>query len=228
MLVKDWMSTPVVSVDVHDSMHEAVNLMTEHNIGMLPVLKNSRLVGIVTDRDLKQAAPSSVAVVDIKQVFYHMNRVQIEAIMTRDPVTVYPDFTIEETAEILREYNISGCPVLDYQEQLTGIITKNDVFGAMTTVSGMSKRGLQLGFMLEDRPGAIKEVTDVIRQYDARLISLLTTYDKAPHGYRYAYVRTFNVNRETLSEMTRALKEKAKMLYLVDLKEGTRETYASY
>ena len=68
----------------------------------------------------------------------------------------------------------------------------------MTTVSGMSKRGLQLGFMLEDRPGAIKEVTDVIRQYDARLISLLTTYDKAPHGYRYAYVRTFNVNRETL------------------------------
>ena len=53
-----------------------------------------------------------------------MNRVQIEGIMTRDPITVHPDFTIEETAEILREYNISGCPVLDYQEQLTGIITK--------------------------------------------------------------------------------------------------------
>lgn len=228
MLVNDWMNAPAITVDVHDSMNKAVKLMTERNIGMLPVLENGKLVGIVTDRDLKQAAPSSVAVLEIKQILYHTAQVTMEGIMTRDPITVHPDFTIEEAAEILRENNISGCPVLDRQGALAGIITKNDIFKAMATHSGMAERGLQLGFMVEDQPGALKGVTDVLYEYDARIVSILTTYEKAPHGYRYAHIRTFGMNRHILLEMKRVLKEKAKVLYLVDLKENTRDTYASY
>ena len=82
--------------------------------------------------------------------------------------------------------------------------------------------------MLEDRPGSIKEVTDIIRRFHCRLFSIVTTYDKAPHGYRFVYVRAFNVNRERLPELKKALGETAKLLYTVDLKEGVRETYASY
>ena len=55
MLVKNWMSTPVVTIAEDDSMHKAIRLMSEHRIKTLPVLKNERLVGIVTDRDLKRA-----------------------------------------------------------------------------------------------------------------------------------------------------------------------------
>jgi acetoin utilization protein AcuB len=228
MLVMDWMSAPVITVDVHDSMQHAVNLMTENKIGTLPVMQNNKLVGIVTDRDLKEAAPSSVAVFDIKQILRHLSQVKMENIMTREPITVPPDFTIEEAAEKLQDNNISGCPVLDRAGDLAGIITKNDIFRAMTSITGMSKRGLQLGFMLEDRPGAIKEVTDVIRKYDARLISIVTTYHKAPHGYRYVHIRTFGMNREILPEMKAELKKRAKMLYLVDLRHGERESYAGY
>lgn len=228
MLVNDWMSAPVITADVHDSMQAAIELMTEHKIGMLPVLDKGRLAGIVTDRDLKRAAPSSVAVFEVKHILYHLARVKMEGIMTRNPVTVSPDYTIEEAAALLSEHNISGCPVIDREGELAGIITKNDIFRAFTAVTGMSKRGLQFGFQLPDRSGAVKEITDVIRKYHARLISVMTTYNKAPQGYRYLHVRTFNVNREKLPEMKQELQGIAKMLYMVDLRDGVRESYASY
>ena len=228
MLVNDWMSSPVITVNTQDDMRRAVDLMTEHKIGMLPVLENGKLVGIVTDRDLKQAAPSSVAVFEISQILYHLSRVKMESIMTRNPVTVSPDLTIEEAAEVMRSHNISGCPVLDKQGELAGVITKNDVFKALTSVIGLPGRGLQLGFLVEDRPGSIKEVTDVIRKYRARLVSIVSSYEKAPDGFRYLHIRTFNINREKLPEMKQELKKTARMLYMVDLREGTRETYADY
>jgi acetoin utilization protein AcuB len=82
--------------------------------------------------------------------------------------------------------------------------------------------------MIEDRPGSIKEITDIIRQYHARLVSIMTTYEKAPPRYRYLYIRTFNIDRKRLPDMKRDLNSMARMLYMVDLREGTRNTYASY
>jgi acetoin utilization protein AcuB len=86
---------------------------------------------------------------------------------------------------------------------------------------------VQFGFLLEDRPGSIKEVTDIIRKYHARLVSIMTTYSKAPHGHTYTCIRAFNVNRETLPQLKKELSEKAKLLHMVDLREGTREMYAT-
>ena len=228
MLVNDWMNTPVISVSVDDSMQKAVDLMHDKKINMLPVLDQGKLVGVVTDRDLKQAAPSSVALIDVKQLLYHLSHVKVGTIMTGDPVTALPDHTIEEVAQLLLDHNISCCPVLDHDGHLAGIITKNDIFRAMVSVSGLRKKGVQFGFMLEDRPGSIKEVTDIIRKFHCRLVSIMTTYEKAPLGYRFAYIRAFNVNRERLADLKKELNEVAKLLYTIDLKEGARETYASY
>ncbi|MBM3303323.1 MAG: CBS domain-containing protein, partial [Deltaproteobacteria bacterium] len=150
MLVNDWMSAPVITVSLEDNMQKAVELMTENKIGMLPVVEQGKLVGIVTNRDLKQAAPSSVSLIDVKQLLYHMARVKMGAIMTKNPVTVRPDFTLEEAAEVLLENNISGCPVLDYEQQLAGIITKNDIFRTLVSSSWVRKKGVQFGFLLED------------------------------------------------------------------------------
>jgi acetoin utilization protein AcuB len=228
MRVSDWMSSPVITVDVQDTMQQAVDLMTEHEIGMLPVLDRGKLVGIVTDRDLRQAGPSSVKVFEIKQILYRLSRVKMEEIMTSHLLTVSPDFTIEEAAEVLRENNISGCPVLDRKGELVGIITKNDIFRAITSVIRMAGRGVQFGFVVEDKPGRAEEVTDIIRKYRARLINVVCTHEGAPEGYRCLHVRTFNINREKLPEMKEELKKKATILYIVDLREGTRETYTDH
>ena len=73
---------------------------------------------------------------------------------------------------MLLQKNISGVPVVDDEGNIIGIITKNDLFKAMISLAGLSKKGVQFGFLLEDRPGSIKEVTDVIRHHDGRLASI--------------------------------------------------------
>jgi acetoin utilization protein AcuB len=228
MLVNDWMNTPVITIDVTDSLARAADLMLKNKISMLPVTSENKLVGIITDRDLKRAAPSHINMPDIKDIIFHLARLKVDSVMSRDPITVPPDYTLEETGEVLIQKNISGCPVVTYEGELIGIITKNDLFRALISVTGFPKRGVLLGFLLEDRPGSIKEVTDILRKYNARLLSVMATYSRAPEGFRYVYIRAYRVDRATLPDLKTELADTAKLLYMVDLRDGKRETYASY
>jgi acetoin utilization protein AcuB len=230
MLVKDWMSTDVITVDVQDTLQQAIKLSMENRVSLLPVLEEGKLVGVVTDRDMKRASPSDAALMDIQHILYHLSRLEVGAIMTRYPTTIPPDLTIEEAAAVLLNNKISGAPVVDEQGAIKGVITKNDLFRAMISLSGLSKRGVQFGLLLEDRPGSIKEVTDILRKHNARLVSILSSHDKSPEGYRHVYVRAYNVDRAMLpkvkEEIREVLKEKAKLLHMVDHRENKREIYA--
>jgi len=228
MLVNDWMHTPVIMIDAAESLARAADLMMKNKISVLPVTSENKLVGIITDRDLKRAAPSDISMPDIKDIIFHLARLRVESVMSRNPITVPPDYTLEETGEILLQKNISGCPVVTHDGELIGIITKNDLFRALISVTGFPKRGVLFGFLLEDRPGSIKEVTDVLRKYNARLLSVFATYARAPEGYRYAYIRAYRLDRATLLDLKTELANTAKLLYMVDLRDGRRETYATY
>jgi acetoin utilization protein AcuB len=225
MLVRDWMSKNVITLDVTDTLQQAINISLDHHVSILPVLEDGRLVGIVTDRDLKRASPSDAALLDIQQILYHLSRLEVGAIMSRYPITVPPDCTIEETAEILKENKISGAPVVDSDGKIVGIITKNDLFKAMIFLTGLSKRGVQFGLLLEDRPGSIKEITDIIRGHHARLVSILSSYEKAPEGFRHVYIRAFNIDREKMPQLIDELRTKARLLYVVDHRENKREIF---
>lgn len=227
MLVKDWMSKEVVTLTITDTLHHAIHVSVEHHISIMPVLEDGKLVGIVTDRDLKRASPSDQTRLDVREISYHLSRVEVGAIMSRHPITVPSDYTLEETAELLLANGISGVPVVDAERNILGIITKNDLFKAMISLTGLSKRGLQFGFLLEDRPGSIKEVTDIIRQENGRLASILSSYEKAPQGYRHVYIRAFDVDRETMPHLLEKLKAKGELLYVVDHRENRRETFNS-
>jgi len=145
--------------------------------------------------------------------------------MTKKPVTVPPDLTVEETAEILMVNKISGVPVVDKDGGVLGVITHTDLFKVIISLTGVGKRGIQFAFCLEDKEGSILEVAHIIRQFGGRIVSLLTSYEKAPAGYRNIYVRIYDFDRAKLEALKTALKEKAKLLYLVDHKNNTREIY---
>lgn len=227
MLVRDWMSKNVVTVDVKANMQEAITLMMDHDVSVLPVMEGGRLVGIVTDRDIRRAAPSSASLLDVRHVLYHLTRVEIGAIMCRDLITIPPDFTVEETADVLLKRKISGCPVLDRDGNLIGIVTKHDLFKAIVSVSGLRAGGIQFGFLLEDRPDSIKKVTDIIQKHGARAVSIISAYEKAPEGHRYAYVRISNVEPNELRLLEQELKKKTRLLYMVDHVQNKREIYPS-
>ncbi len=225
MLVKNWMRKEVITVDANESMLDAINVLKKHEIMMLPVMRNGELAGVVTDRDLKRASASDATTLEVHELLYVLSRIKVKDIMSRPPVTVPFDYTLEETAEILLEKKISGAPVVDRDGRLVGNITQNELFRAMLSVTGLKHKGVQFAFQLEDRPGSIKEVADIIRKYGGRMASILTSYERIPEGYRRVYIRMYGVERERLPELTRELKDKAPVLYMVDHKENKREIY---
>jgi acetoin utilization protein AcuB len=225
MLVKYWMKNDPPVVDMNDSMHRAINLMKEEQVGLLPVMQKGKLVGVLTDRDVKRASASDATSLDIHELIYLLSQIKIGDIMSKNPIVVAPDHTIEETAAIMLKHRISGVPVVD-NGKVVGLITQLDLFRALISLSGLEKRGIQFAFVLEDRPGSIKEVTDIIRNYGARLVSILSSYDRAPQGFRNVYVRCYGINRETLPKLLCDLKDNTKLLYMVDHKEDHREEFA--
>ncbi len=225
MLVRDWMSRTVITVGEDDSMQEAMRLLKQNKIRMLPVVKKGRLTGVITDRDLKRASASDATSLEIHELIYLLSRIKVKEIMTQPPITVPVDFTVEETAEVLLEHKINGVPVLDKEDNLVGVITQSDLFRVIISLTGVGKRGIQIGFKLEDRPGSIKEIADVIRAFSGRMVSILTSYDGAPEGYRWAYIRAYDIDRSKIEELKNELGKIAPLLYLVDHRENRREIY---
>ena len=225
LLVENWMNPKVVTVDADDSMLDATKLMKEHGIRRLPVLEKGKLVGIVTDRDLKRASPSDATTLEAHEILYLIANIKVREIMSKNPITVPWNYTVEEAAEILLQAKISGMPVMDKDGKVIGMITQTDLFKVFISLTAEGKRGIQFAFLLEDRAGSIKEVADVIRAHGGRMASILSSYEKAPEGHRYVYIRMYGVHREKMPQLKEDLKKKGKMLYIVDSRENKREIF---
>ena len=225
MLVKNWMSKNVISIDLEDSMSHAVSLLKEHKVRMLPVTKKGKLVGVVSDSDLKRASASDATTLDMHELLYLLSKVKIKDIMSKNPVTVPPDYTVEETAEVLMKKKISGVPVVDKAGEIVGIITRDDLFKVLIALSGLGKKGIQFAFKVEDRPGSIKELSDIIRNYGGRIASILGSYERVPAGFRVVYLRAYDLKREQMPRLVEELNGKALMLYMVDHREDKRQIF---
>jgi acetoin utilization protein AcuB len=226
MLVANWMSKNIITVDENDSMQEAMKLLKEHDIRMLPVTKKGKLVGIVTDRDLKRASASDATTLEIHELLYLLSRIKVKNLMTKEVITVPPDFTVEETALVLQKNKISGAPVVESKGELVGTITQTDLFSVLISLTGVAKGGIQFGLQVEDRPGSIKEVADIIRMYGGRMVSILSSYDAVPQYYRKVYIRMRSIERSELQKLIQELQSTAGLLYMVDHTENNREIYA--
>ena len=196
--------------------------MSDHSIKTLPVVQNDRLVGIVTDRDLKRASASDATTLAVYELLDLLSKIKIKQVMTKDPVTVQPEYTIEEAANLLRQKRISGAPVVDDHDRPVGVITKEDLFKVLSSITGVDRRGIQFAFEVEDRPKAVMELTDIIRKYEGRVVSLYSTNEGVAEGYRHVFMRAYRVNREQLNSLKHDLEEKATLLYLVDRRFFTR------
>ena len=223
MLVKNWMTKGIVGIDPDDSMQRAISLMKEHKVRMLPVMQDGQLAGVVSDTDLKRASASDATMLDVHEMLYLLSKVKIRDIMTKKAITVPEDYTVEETAELLMNKKISGVPVVNHAGAVVGIITRDDLYKVLITLSGLGKRGVQLAFCIEDRPGSIKDITDVIRNFGGRIASILSSYERAPAGSRIVYIRMYEIDREKLDDLLTELKNTALLLYFVDHRTNKRE-----
>jgi len=226
MLVKDWMSKPVITVEGDASIVDVTNLLKEHHIRHVPVVAKGKVIGIITDRDLKRVSASDANTLDLHELLYLLSRLKVKKVMTPDPVWVPEEYTVEEAANLFFEHQISGLPVINNRNELVGIITQTDLLRVMMARFGPGKRGIEFALLLEDRIGSIQEVIDVIRKYGGRLNSVIRSFEQVPdERYRRVYIRFYGIDRHKLPQLKEELKEKARLLYMVDLRENIREIY---
>ncbi len=214
MLVRDWMTRDLISIQDDTSMMKALYIMNQNRFRRLPILHGDKLVGIVTDRDLKEASPSKATTLDVHELYYLLAELQVKEIMTKDPVTISPEVTVERAAMTMMERRISGMPVLDDAGNLVGMITQSDVFRAFVHITGIQQGGVQFGLRLEDRPGIIKEVADRMRGRGGRMVSLLTSYETGRAGFRDVYIRVKNLTPEALNDLEQELRSLYEVLYV--------------
>lgn len=214
MLVKWWMTTALITITEDTSLIKAIRLMKIHNIRRLPVLQDGHLVGIVTDRDLKEASPSKATSLEVHELYYLLSELKVKDIMTPDPVVVHPEDTIEKAAVIMLEKKISGLPVMDEHNNLVGIITETDIFKALVNITGAYLGGVQFAFDLPDKPGTVREVEEIIRKQRGQIVSILTSFDLAHKGYRRVFIRVINLSPEATNALKEELKSKFELLYV--------------
>ncbi len=217
MLISDWMTREVVSVEPDVSMMKVSKIMKEKRIRRLPVVDSgNKLLGIVTDRDIKEASPSKATTLDIHELYYLLSEIKVKDIMTKKPFSVMPDHTIERAALIMMEKRVGGLPVVDEQEHVVGIITESDVFKVLIAITGAQFGGVLLTFKLPNTEGSLKAVLEVLRNEQARIISILTSYgQQEEEGYRQVYVRIQDLEKNTLDALIDKLKGEFDLLYWV-------------
>ena len=222
MLVRNWMSKQVFSIEAEDTMQKAVKLIKEHKINMLPVMHHQKVVGVLSKIDLKRAHATLMEVHELADI---ISKIKVKEIMTKDPITVPPEYTLEETAELIISKDIAGLPVVAAGGELLGVITRHDLLKALVSLSGLGQKGVQFAFWVEDRPGSIKELTDSLRNFGGRIVSVLSTYEGVLPGFRKVYIRAYNIDRDKLPQLFKEFQTKATMLYFVDRRENLREIF---
>ncbi|HXH11800.1 MAG TPA: CBS domain-containing protein [Alphaproteobacteria bacterium] len=129
MYVRDKMTWNVITITPDQSLRMARERMRKHGIRRLPVVKDGQLVGMVTDRDVRQAWASPATSLSTHELLYLLDRVTVQEVMTPKVLTVTPDTPLVEAARLLHDHKIGGLPVVDGRS-VVGIITEMDLLEA--------------------------------------------------------------------------------------------------
>ncbi len=226
MIVRNWMSTKVITVNISDSVQDAINLLMQHNSSILPVESDGKIVGLITHRDLRKLGDSKGPRPDTRNIPEAILQQKVDTIMCRSIIAVPPEYTVEEASQLLLERRIPGCPVLDHKGQIVGIITKKDCLKAFTEASGVTSMGVLFGFLVEDREDCINDVLKVLHRHDARLMAIMSLYANAPEGHKFLYIRCFHIDNRSIQELRDELANTAKLILVVDRSKAIREMYA--
>jgi acetoin utilization protein AcuB len=165
-----------VTISSEASFFEARNLIHEKGVRHLPVVdKNNQLVGIVTDRDIREAAPSDATLLSVQELNYLLGKLKVSSIMTPKGklITITPNTLIEEAVQLMHDNKIGCLPVLE-GEKLYGIFTETDALDHLVDVFGFKQKGTRLTVALEDKPGTLLGILEVFKKHNVNVISIVS------------------------------------------------------
>ena len=167
-----WRMTPnPIVIDPETSILDALHIMKEKKVRRLPVVAHGKLVGIVTERDLRESPSLRATSLSIFELNYLLAKTPVSEVMTKDPITVTPDTTIEEAAVIMRDNQISGLPVVE-DGKVVGIVTETDIFDMLVKLLGFRK-GARFTLHIENRVGAVADLANIFKDLGINIISIV-------------------------------------------------------
>jgi acetoin utilization protein AcuB len=176
MLVRKKMNTNLITITKGERMTAAKKILQEKGIRHLPVVEGKKLLGLVTNMDIRKAEASPATSLEIRELHYLLDKITVSEIMTRNVISISPDISVEEAATLLHDNKIGCLPVVE-DGALVGMLTENDVMEILIDVMGMKEKGSRMEILVDDKPGALADLTRIIKEHNVNIISLLT--DKA-------------------------------------------------
>lgn len=192
MLVKRCMQRDLITIEPDASLRRARRIMQNERIRHLPVVAGGRLIGILTDRDIRTASPSSASGLRPAEEAEFLDRLLVADVMVRRVITIDPEAPLEEAASLMQHHRI-GCLPVQEEGRLVGLITDTDVLRVLVAVLGVAGPSSRLELILPDGPGALSLVEAVAERQGAPVLSLVTA-PPAPTGGRRVIVRVGTVN----------------------------------
>ncbi len=161
MFVGERMSRPVISVSPDEPINEVLAMFKEEHIRRAPVMKDGKLLGIVSESDLLNASPSSVTTLSVWEMNYLISKVKVKTVMTKKVITVDRDTPIEEAARIMADQKIGGLPVMS-AGKVVGMITETDLFKIFLELMGARQKAIRVTATIPEQPGELAKVTKAI------------------------------------------------------------------
>lgn len=198
MFVSRSMTRKVVTIDREASLLEAKDKMDRHRIRHLPVVEqDNRLIGMVTDRDIRSAMPSACLQDDQSQrPTASLSGIKVKDFMSTDLMVVSPMHTLQDAILLIQEKRVGAFPVVDDRYILKGIISIRDLVRAFVNVLGIGEPGTLLCILVEEKLGQMKRIVDAITEENISFGSILVAryWDEGKRAV-FPYLLTLNVSR---------------------------------
>jgi acetoin utilization protein AcuB len=215
MLVKNWMTTEVVTIKPDDSMMKASKLLKDNDIHRLPVVDDDgKLVGVISHHDIKEASPSKATTLDVHELYYLLSEIKVKDIMTKSPITILAEESVEKAAVLLNENDIGGLPVVDDASKVVGVLSDSDIFGVFAEITRVKDGGVQIGFKMPRTAGEVKHILDDLAAAQCRILSVITVYPPG-EDFRFAYVRIADMDKSDLNTLRDNLQKKYEVIYFI-------------
>jgi acetoin utilization protein AcuB len=181
-----------VTISPDASFYEARAIIREKGVRHLPVVdKNSHVVGIVTDSDIRAAAPSGATTLSVHELTYLLGKLKVSGFMTpkKKLITINPDTLVEEAVQLMHDNKIGCLPVLE-GKKLYGIFTETDALELVVNIFGNKLKGTRLTIAFDDKPGILLGMLEILNKYQVNIVSLLLV-SFLVDGKRLAVLRVF-------------------------------------
>lgn len=188
MYVKNKMITDVATVFPEASISLAFQIMHEKNVSQLPVVKDGKFVGMITEETLKDFTPSKATTLSMYELNYVLNKTKVEEIMLKSVETTSPDALVEQVAKIMIEKDVNMVPVVEKDNSLTGVIARTDIINSFLELLGAKDSGSRISVQVNDEVGALASIVDAIKDLSMNIIHV-TNFTNVVDGKSEVIIR---------------------------------------